>query len=283
MYGKMSQGILWRYTKMEPFYQENELFLTLNCWKKIQPSLQVGYTTRQGGISKPPFESFNLGLHVPDNELDVICNRKLLAEKIGMPMEKWVSGEQIHGTDIGIIDESVKGKGAFSYKESLSGIDGLITNKKGILCTAFFADCVPLFFFDPNSGYIGIAHAGWKGTVNRIGEKMVKKVTELGANLETLRVAIGPCISKDVYEVDDHVIKNLTLDQKDNTAKKQRNNHYLLDLKKLNVEILLQSGVLRHNIEITNYCTFRDEEMFFSHRRDHGKTGRMLGFIGFQP
>lgn len=279
----MSKRLLLEVYTLEPFYQENESFLMLNNWKDIQPSLQIGFTTRQGGVSKYPFEAFNLGLHVPDNEQDVINNRRLLASKIGIPMENWVSGEQIHGTTIEIIDNTVKGKGAFSYKESLSSVDGLITNKKGILCTAFFADCVPLFFFDPDSGYIGIAHAGWKGTVNGIGEKMIKKLKEVGANLETLRVAIGPCISKDAYEVDAHVIENLTINQKTNTTEEQINNHYLLDLKKLNVEILLQNGVIRHNIEITNYCTFRDKEMFFSHRRDHGRTGRMLGFIGFQP
>lgn len=266
---------------MEPFYQNSESLLRLTNWEKVHPSLQVGFTTRQGGISKPPFHSFNLGLHVPDSEQDVINNRKLLAGKIGVPLKKWVSGDQIHGTNIKLINEEDKGKGSISYGESLSNIDGLITNKKGILCTAFFADCVPLFFFDPEFDYIGIAHAGWKGTVNRIGEEMVNKFAEVGVNLATLKVAIGPCISKDSYQVDERVIENLTSEQTKNTVQIQENNHYLLDLKRLNVEILLQCGVLRHNIEITNYCTFRDEEMFFSHRRDHGKTGRMLGFIGF--
>lgn len=267
---------------MEPFYQDDESLLLLANWKNLQPTLQAGFTTRQGGISKPPFYSFNLGLHIPDNEQDVIHNRNSLAKKIGMPMGKWVSGEQIHGTTIKIINDTDKGKGAFSYTESLSNTDGIITNQKGILCTAFFADCVPLFFFDPVSGYVGIAHAGWKGTVNRIGEKMIKKFAEVGTTSEAIRVAIGPSISKDAYEVDDRVIENLTTDQKNNSTQNQGNNHYLLDLKKLNEEILLQSGILRHNIEVTNYCTFRDKEMFFSHRRDHGKTGRMLGFIGFQ-
>ncbi|WP_404452517.1 peptidoglycan editing factor PgeF [Virgibacillus necropolis] len=267
---------------MEAFFQESESFLILKSWKDIEPTLQVGFTTRQGGVSSSPFESFNLGLHVPDSNQDVISNRKFLAEKIGMKMEQWVSGEQTHGINVEIIDDRVQGKGAFSYKDSLPDLDGLITNQKGILCTAFYADCVPLFFFDHQTGYIGIAHAGWKGTVNGIGTKMVEKLIQVGANIETLRVAVGPCISQNAYEVDGQVIKNLTDSQINSTTQKQNNNHYLLDLKKLNVDILLQSGVLRHNIDVTNYCTYRDEELFFSHRRDHGKTGRMLGFIGFQ-
>lgn len=277
----MKQRFLTEVFRLEPFKQNDKSFLTLTNWKEIEPSLQVGFTTRQGGVSKSPFKSFNLGLHVPDDKQDVIYNRKELAEKICISVENWVSGQQIHDTNIKIINDADKGKGAFSYEESISGIDGLITNQKGILCTAFYADCVPLFFFDPESGYIGIAHAGWKGTVNGIGKEMIKRLTEVGIDLHSLRVAVGPCIAKDAYEVDDHVVKNLTTAQKRNTTEKQDDKHYLLDLKKLNVEILLQSGVLRHNIEVTNYCTFRDEEMFFSHRRDHGKTGRMLGFIGF--
>ncbi|WP_245837232.1 peptidoglycan editing factor PgeF [Virgibacillus phasianinus] len=267
---------------MDVFNHANSSYLTLNSWKDLHPELQVGFTTRLGGISRPPFESFNMGLHVPDRKQDVIKNRAQLADRIGLPMDSWVSGEQVHGTNIAVIDQKLKGRGAFTYDDSLSGIDGLITNQKDILCTAFFADCVPLFFFDKETEYIGIAHAGWKGTVNSIGVEMIKKFELLGADPETIRVAIGPCISKNAYEVDWQVIKNLDEEQIKQAAERRNNDHYLLDLKKLNMEILLQSGVIRHNIDVTNYCTFREEELFFSHRRDHGKTGRMLGFIGFQ-
>lgn len=269
--------------KLEAFFQESESNLTINKWQAIEPTLQVGMTTRQGGISKLPFKSLNMGLHVSDRQQDVIYNRTRLAESLGMTMEQWVSGEQVHGTRVEVIDDTQKGKGAFSYKDSLLGVDGLITNQKGLLCTAFFADCVPLFFFDQDTGYIGIAHAGWKGTVNGIGEKMVKKFEQVGSTIKTLRVAIGPCISQEAYEVDERVIKNLTEEQIINSTIKVTDSHSLLDLKELNIEILLQSGVLRHNIEVTNYCTYREKELFFSHRRDHGKTGRMLGYIGFRP
>ncbi|MFZ3576524.1 peptidoglycan editing factor PgeF [Virgibacillus sp. DJP39] len=267
---------------MEAFNQENESFLSLTNWEQIKPSLRVGFTTRQGGTSKTPFDSLNLGLHVPDRSHDVISNREYLAHKLNIPIEQWVSGQQVHGTIVEVINDKVQGRGGLSYEDSLPGVDGLITNQKGVLCTAFFADCVPLFFFDPDTDYVGIAHAGWKGTVNEIGVEMIKKFLQLGANIETLRVAVGPCISRTAYEVDDHVIKNLSAEQIKNTTDKRNNSHYLLDLKKLNVENLLQSGVLRHNIEISNYCTYREKDLFFSHRRDEGKTGRMLGFIGFQ-
>ncbi|RDW18478.1 peptidoglycan editing factor PgeF [Oceanobacillus arenosus] len=266
----------------EPFKQTNESYLHIENWQKHNPNLRAGFTTRNGGVSRPPFQTFNCGLHVNDETETVIENRSILASKLNMPLDNWVSGEQVHGTNVHIIDEREKGRGARSYDSSLKGIDGLITNKKGILCTAFFADCVPLYFYDPITEYIGMAHAGWKGTVNRIQEKMVQALVKVGVQPENLLVAVGPSISQVKYEVDEPVIQAISEENKQKTVIPLKNDHYLLDLKQLNVEILLQSGVLRHNIEVTNYCTHQDKALFFSHRRDNGKTGRMLGFLGFQ-
>ncbi|WP_099158006.1 peptidoglycan editing factor PgeF [Virgibacillus ndiopensis] len=267
----------------EAFNQKDISYLHIEKWQELNPNLRVGFTTRKGGISKEPFKSFNLGLHVPDDKNDVIKNRQLLSSKLDIPLDDWVAGEQIHSNRIKIINNKDKGRGAVSFQDSLESIDGIITNQAGILCTAFFADCVPLFFFDPVSNYIGIAHAGWKGTVNRIAEQMVLKLQEAEVDISNLLVAIGPCISQKAYEVDDYVINHLSKEMIDKTAIKTKHNHYLLDLKQLNVEILLQCNVLRNNIDITNYCTLRDESLFFSHRRDNGKTGRMLGYIGYKP
>lgn len=260
---------------------KDESYLHIEKWQKLDSRLKVGFTTRIGGCSKPPYDAFNLGLHVPDNHQHVIENRQNLAHKLDVSLAYWVSGEQIHDTNIKVVDKNDRGKGAISYQSSLSKIDGLITQDEGILCTAFFADCVPLYFFDPVSHHIGIAHAGWKGTVQHIASKMVHKLVELGVELPHLRVAIGPCISQEKYEVDDAVISQINKKYQTKSVVFLGENRYLLDLKQLNVEILLQSGVLRNNIEITNYCTFTDYDKFFSHRRDQGKTGRMLGFIGY--
>ncbi|OZU90399.1 hypothetical protein CIL03_04430 [Virgibacillus indicus] len=265
----------------EPFVHRNESYLHIEKWQKINPKLMAGFTVRNGGVSSPPFHALNCGLHVNDDPDNVIENKKLLSKKIHIPMENWVSGEQIHQTNVKQITSEDKGKGSTSYGTAIKGIDGMITNSGGVLCTAFFADCVPLFFYDPKTGYIGLAHAGWKGTVNRMAGKMVQKLQNKGVNTADLLVAIGPCISQNFYEVDENVIKHIPSDLRKNTVLPNGKNHSLLDLKQINVDILLQSGVLRHNIDITNYCTFYDENLFFSHRRDNGKTGRMLGFLGF--
>src|SRR5699024_4992185 len=144
----------------------------------------------------------------------------------------------------------------------------------------FFADCVPLFFYDKRLNIVGIAHAGWKGTVKEIGAQMVKSFVQLGSQMEDLFVAIGPCISKMNYEVNDHVIKHIDENFVSKVVTDKGEGKYLLDLKQLNVEILLQNGVMRNNIDITTYCTYEHEQLFYSYRRDNGKTGRMLAFIG---
>ncbi|WP_188454474.1 peptidoglycan editing factor PgeF [Virgibacillus oceani] len=267
----------------EAFIQKDISYLHIKSWQDLNPNLRVGFTTRNGGYSKGSFQSLNMGLHVSDDYDDCLNNRQQLANKIEFPLNDWVSGEQIHSNQVKEIGIPDKGKGAVSYQDALKGIDGMITNQAGILCTAFFADCVPLFFFDPVSNYIGIAHAGWKGSVNRIAEKMVLKLQHSGVDIANLLVAIGPCISEESYEVDEHVISHIPNELAEKTAVKTKHHHYLLDLKQLNVEILLQCGILRNNIEVTNFCTLRDESLFFSHRRDKGKTGRMLGYIGYKP
>ncbi|WP_100011037.1 peptidoglycan editing factor PgeF [Lentibacillus sediminis] len=266
----------------EPFQQENhESFLTIKKWQEADPRLKAGFTTRNGGVSPDPFTTLNLGLHVSDEKEKVLTNRQMLAENLEMPLTNWAAGEQIHQTNVEKLSRSDRGRGSTDHQQAIKGTDGFITKERGILCTAFFADCVPLFFFDPETGFIGIAHAGWKGTVNRMAEQMVEKLTDEGVNLKSLLVCIGPCISRGYYEVDEQVIRQIPAADQEKVITVQGEGRFLLDLKQLNVEILLQAGVLRNNIDVTTYCTYREESLFFSHRRDKGKTGRMLGFIGY--
>lgn len=265
----------------EPFVQKSKSFLQIDKWTRLNSQLKVGFTTRIGGYSVSPYKSLNMGFHVSDEKEIVVQNRRNLSDIISMPLDLWICGKQTHETNVMKVDKGSRGKGATSYETSLNRTDSLITREKGILCTALFADCVPLYFFDPISGYIGIAHAGWKGTVNKIAEKTIKKLCANGVHPSDLQVAIGPSISKDNYEVDDRIISKLKDSYIEKCVTKKENNRYLLDLKQLNVEILLQNGIHSNNIEITSFCTYTNENLFFSHRRDHGMTGRMLGFIGY--
>ncbi|MFD1067219.1 peptidoglycan editing factor PgeF [Oceanobacillus locisalsi] len=267
---------------MEPFQQKSETRLHLSAWETEIPGLVAGFTTKNGGVSEGAFGQLNMGLHVADEEKKVLANRRILGRELHLPLNRWICGEQVHGIKVYPAGSEDAGKGSVSYDSSIPGVDGLLINATdSILGTAFFADCVPLFFVDPAARIAGIAHAGWKGTVGQIAWEMVQKLQEAGASLENVKVTVGPSISKEHYIVDDNVISYLTEEQKQKYTEEVSPHQYLLDLKNLNVDILVQSGIFRHNIEVTKYCTYRDEELFFSHRRDNGKTGRMLGFIGF--
>lgn len=267
--------------RYEPFVHNNETFLTIEKWQELDPTLKVGFSTRQGGISQGAFNSLNLGLHVSDKKAKVLNNREILAKNLSIPLNYWVSGAQVHGAQIKVVNQNQRGQGSIDISSSIPKVDGLITKDRNVLCTAFFADCVPLYFFDPQLGYIGIAHAGWRGTALGIAEVMVNKFRDLGVRVENLLVAIGPAISQTKYEVDRVVIEQIPQKYLNITNCLQQDNRFLLDLQQLNSEILLQSGILRHNISRTNYCTYSADDLFFSYRRDKGKTGRMLGFIGY--
>ncbi|MCF3942509.1 peptidoglycan editing factor PgeF [Oceanobacillus alkalisoli] len=265
---------------MEPFIIKEKQLMRLINWKELSQDLVAGISTKNGGVSQGDFSSFNCGLHVHDSIENVLDNRRTLSDLTGFPLENWVAGEQVHGKKVQLVTASDKGKGAISTATALKNVDGILTKEKGIMLTAFFADCIPLFFYDPEEKIIGIAHAGWKGTVKEIAKEMVAQFAANGSVRENILVTIGPGISWNHYEVDEYVASQITKDVRDKVLTVKSDNHYLLDLKELNREILLHCGILRHNIDMTNYCTYREHDLFFSHRRDQGRTGRMLGFIG---
>ncbi|ARI77560.1 peptidoglycan editing factor PgeF [Halobacillus mangrovi] len=264
---------------VEPF--KHETLRQLNCFREHN-NLIAGITTRQGGHSQKPFDTLNMGLHVPDHKETVLDNRGELANEVGIPLEQWTIGEQIHDTKIKTVTKGDCGKGAFSHTSALAGVDGLITNQPNVLLAAFYADCVPLFFCDPTNGWIGVAHAGWKGTVKGMASHMVRELVTQGCNLETIQMTIGPCISSRNYEVDQRVKDEIPEAHQNETVMEIGNNKYLLDLKKLNEKVAIEAGVQSSNVFASEYCTYEEDALFYSHRRDQGKTGRMLGFIGWK-
>ncbi|MBT2598789.1 peptidoglycan editing factor PgeF [Oceanobacillus sp. ISL-73] len=264
------------------FIQKEASYFHVEEWEREYPGLLVGFTTKNGGTSIDEYSSLNMGFHVNDDESNVLQNRKVLSNQLQVNLSNWVAGEQVHDTKVALIQPKDVGCGSNTNKTSLSGVDGLIIPANvNALAVSLYADCVPLYFFDPVTKFVGIAHAGWKGTVGRIATEMVQSFVNLGSDKKNIKVIIGPSISVENYQVDLNVIEHLTETEMQICTKQVSDNQFLLDLKELNREILLQSGIFRHNIEVTKYCTYRDETLFFSHRRDKGKTGRMLGFIGY--
>lgn len=265
---------------MEPFKTHTKRKQT--CFN-FHPLVNAGLTTRQGGHSEAPFDTLNMGLHVSDEKEAVIQNRQELAQELDNPLEKWIIGEQVHGTEVKAVDFKSAGAGSHSMSTAIGGVDGLITNEKDLVLGAFFADCVPLYFFDPTTNWIGIAHAGWKGTVHGMGVKMIEALREKGCQLEDLEVIIGPSIGKDHYEVDQKVVDHVPTQYKNECVVDHQNGKYQLDLKTLHRRMMIDTGIPAQNIQVSGACTYEENELFYSHRRDRGKTGRMLGYIALRP
>ncbi|WP_064093784.1 peptidoglycan editing factor PgeF [Rossellomorea aquimaris] len=268
----------------EPFLKETESYYSLKQWTGNFPGLVAGITTRLEGVSKAPFQSLNMGLHVGDSALSVIRNREKVASSLNFPLSSWVGCEQTHGNQIRVVNIDHKGLGATSYDSSMNDTDGLITIEKNLLLTMCYADCVPLYFIDKVTGLIAVAHAGWKGTVLEIGPKMLKKFLDYGSSISNLEVVIGPSICKKCYIVDNRVIdkvKKILEDEINLPYNLVEEGQYNLDLKKVNELLLLKSGLNSIQIHTSNYCSLCSEE-FFSFRGDGGTTGRMMSFIGWK-
>jgi len=279
---------------MEPFVlqQAEEHQLLLLQWMKRNKQLTVGFTTRNGGVSKAPYRSFNIGLHVNDYEADVLINRQRLAQSVGMSFDAWTNGEQIHGNHIAIVTSKDRGRGRSSMEDALKGVDGLLTNEQDILLTSFYADCVPLYFWDEKSGVVGLAHAGWKGTVLAIAKQMIDTMqATYHSKPEQIRCAIGPSIGACCYEVNHVVIERieelwhwLELPQQALDAvflNKQEGSAHI-SLKEINRQIMIKAGILPSHIELSEWCTGCARHLFYSHRMEQGKTGRMASWIGIR-
>jgi YfiH family protein len=267
------------------------LFL-LSEWSARDERLTAGFTGRNGGVSKAPWSSFNMGLHVGDLDEAVIANRQLLADAVGWPFEAWTCAEQVHSNRMHQVTEADKGSGRVSLNDVLKDCDAIMTDVPGVLLASFYADCVPLYFYDPEHDAIALAHAGWKGTVQQIASETIQAmVSAYGTNPQALLAAIGPSIGGCCYEVDGPVINQVQLllnrlgvqgEEAEAMLKTEGSGKANLDLKEINRQIMIKAGILPIRIELTEWCTGCRRDLFFSHRKEGGKTGRMASWIGIR-
>ncbi|MDN4523501.1 peptidoglycan editing factor PgeF [Fictibacillus fluitans] len=270
--------------KAEPFVQHDSLF-KLADWMIRLPGLTAGITSRNNGSSQPPYSSLNMGFHVGDDPSAVLKNRQSVSQAVHVPLEHWVGTEQVHDSVIRKVTKRDAGKGAKDLESAIKGTDGIYTADQDVLLTSLYADCVPLFFMSPPHQLVGLAHAGWKGTVGKIGAKMVDLwVKEEGVTTEDIFVAIGPSIGSCCYEVDDYVMDRVRqVLPKEKAAlgfQPKGAGHYMLNLREVNKQILIQAGIKESRITETSYCTSCSNQQFFSHRKENGKAGRIMSYIG---
>lgn len=219
-----------------------------------------GFSKREGGISKTPFDSLNLG-GSEDEYSNIFANRKTALENLDLSIDNLAYLKQIHSNKVNVAKVG-----------QLEG-DALVTDKKNIVLAISIADCYPLLFHDPVNNIIGGAHAGWRGTVSKIAENTILEMLKIGAKAEYIKVAIGQGICQDNFEVGEEVVDQFKNASFPSSCWKENK----IDLVACNKFVLVQNNIKADNIWSMNRCTFEND--FFSYRRDKGKTGRMWAVI----
>jgi len=243
------------------FERKSDLFIGRFAQLYNQTDLLHGFSTVRGGVSCAPYESLNLGYKTDDNPGNVLENRKRFFTAVGLEQNSIVIPEQVHKDRIVCVSEPGE----------VPECDGILTADHGIGLIVQVADCLSLFLHDPVHHAIGLIHAGWKGTVAGIAAKAVRNMNHyFSTQAKDLHIYLGPCIGPCCYEVDEDVGKlfdeEIWIDGK-------------LNLWLANVKQLKKEGVDPANIVSSRLCTACHTELFFSHRADHGKTGRMMAVL----
>jgi YfiH family protein len=228
------------------------------------PGARVLFSTRRGGVSEGPYESLNLGILTDDRPERVSENRRRLAEAAGLRPEAIAMGWQVHGTELlewrGPPSSGVAGYG--SPGADLPRVDGHLTSDPGVGLLVLVADCLPIAL--SSGGRVAMLHCGWRGLAGGIVERALERFDEPPV------AAIGPGIGPCCYEVGPEVLEAFS--RLDGVADGDR-----LDLRAVARRALREGGVRR--VEEVDLCTSCREDLYFSHRRDAGVTGRQAGLV----
>jgi polyphenol oxidase len=231
-----------------------------------------GIFTRQGGVSLAPYTGLNVGGTVGDDLAAVRENHQRMYNALGVDPARACTTWQVHGADVVLAQGPVPGR------KWLARADAIITNQPDTPLVMRFADCVPLLFFDPVQRAIGLAHAGWRGTVQGMAANTMLALQQAyGSRPTDMRVIIGPSISGAKFQVGEEVVQAVEDHYRTLDGLMQRDpadNSAYVDLWAANKLDLLRVGVLPEHIEVSGLCTYTRTDEFFSHRAEHGKTGR---------
>lgn len=263
---------------------KNELtYLSFKRWHQDSQLIHC-FTTRFGGVSKGELSSLNLGFNRGDTQDNVVQNYKNICEVLQIPFESLVLSKQVHETHIIKVTSEDKGNGV-SYTNKWDSMDGMYTTEKELTLVTHYADCVPLFFYAPKYAIIGMAHAGWRGTVNEIAKRFIEIwVNTERIPIESIEVAIGPSIGSCCFETDKEVA-DIFIEQFGNhsfIAYNEDTKKYHIDLWACNQHVLINAGIKAQNIVTAGLCTSCHEDLFFSHRKSNGKRGTLGAFMALK-
>ncbi len=257
----------------------------LNClqadWTSA-PTVVAGVTTRNGGISRAPFNSLNLGINTEDSRHNVEGNLATLTRAFGIAHHQLLLVKQVHGCDVVVVGHKNYDVSHFQDVEA----DAIVTNQPGLMLGITVADCYPILIFDPHQRVAAAVHVGWRGAAyGIIGATIASMQHEFGCTPEVLQVSVGPGISKEHYvvgkEARDAFRNPGGSGHWKEISTEVELGQWNLDLRQSCVMQLQQAGIKDSNCDISDLCTYKNRDMLFSYRRDKGQTGRQMGYIMF--
>ena len=223
-------------------------------------------TTRDGGMSAPPFDTFNLGDHVGDDPVAVAANRARLAASIGLSVDRVIWMNQVHGDHVEFVDAA--------RTEAFDATDALVTTAPGLALAVVTADCVPVLLADAEAGVLGAAHAGRVGAASGVVLRTLEAMLAAGARASDVAVLLGPAVSGANYEVPEEMAADVEA-RLPGSRTTTGSGKPALDLRAGIARQLLAAGVSA--IDIDPRCTVTDTALF-SHRRD-APTGRLASLV----
>lgn len=240
--------------------------------------LAHAFCTRHCGVSLGPYAGLNMSPMTGDDPENVSRNWQLLSQAFGIDRDCFFLLSQVHQDGILVLDRSA-GQESFRVPPSY---DAIITDQPDRALCIRTADCVPVILADPGKRVIANIHAGWKGTALNITGKVIGAMTErFGCRAEQIIGVIGPAIGACCYEVDEPVISAMGQwrEGRDVCRPVAALNRWMVDLPRINQNQMASAGIVKENMTLVDLCTSCREDLFFSHRRDKGETGRHVHFI----
>jgi YfiH family protein len=272
----------WRVERMIERVTGGIRYLTYDLFEPFLNVTNV-ITTRVGGTSAAPYESLNLGLHVGDDPDAVLENRALVAQALGFEPDALTAASQVHGASTSLVRSRDRGRGAVDADDAIPGTDALVTNEPDLPLAIQVADCVVVSLYDPRKNAMGVVHAGWKGTLARIAEATIQRMSEeFGSDPADIVAGLSPAIGPCHYEVGQDVADSYRSAFGEDAARvivAAPDGRCRLDLWEANALQLVRSGVSDTRMTSARVCTACSPELFYSYRRDGGRTGRFAGIM----
>ena len=238
-----------------------------------------GFAARIGGASRGAFASLNFSSREGDVPVRVIENWERLGAAAGLPATGWGLLSQVHGARV---ERIVAGGPACHHRRNHAAADALVTAEQGVVLGVLTADCLPIVLSVPGGSVVAIAHAGWRGTLEGVVLETVRELCAVaGAAPNEILAAIGPSIGRCCLQVGAEVHEAFHERWGAAHARRilEKSDPWRLDLPAANLTQLREFGVRTSNVAFVQHCTCCRKDLFFSHRRDGHKTGRMLNFV----